>query len=141
MLELELELKQDDLLHLVDAYRDQLYTLRDWGVRFALDNLGSQLIDARKLLRCPVDTLKVDREVVSRLPHDGNAADLVGQICELGQRFGVRVVAVGVETEEQLSCLQTLGCTTVQGYLLAPPVPLADFFTVLSQAKAKTAAH
>ncbi len=138
---LELELNQEGMLHLVDAYREQLYTLRDWGVRFALDNLGSGLIDARKLLRCPVDTLKIDRALTASFLDDPQAADLVAQICELGRRFDLRVVAVGVEAQAQLQELARLGCSSVQGYLLSPPVPLHEFHQILQQKPVASAKH
>ncbi len=124
---LELELPHENMLHLVDNYRDQLYKLRDLGVRFALDNLGHSLIDPPKLLRCPVDTLKIDRSLIANIETDPQAADLVQQICQLGNRFKLRVVAVGVENEIQLQRLENFGCSDVQGYLLSPPVSLEDF--------------
>ncbi len=130
---LELELPQEAMLTLVDDYRAQLYRLRDWGVRFALDNLGSSLIDASKLLRCPADTLKIDRSLISRMDEDREARELVTQICQLGQRFELRVVAVGVERPSQLAALERFGCTDVQGYLFSPPVSLAQFRGMLEQ--------
>ncbi len=130
---LELELPQDAMLTLVDQYRPQLYRLRDWGVRFALDNLGGSLIDAAKLLRCPADTLKIDRSLVARMEEDREARELVSQICSLGERFELRVVAVGVEKASQLTMLQRFGCTDVQGYLLSPPVSLEQFRALLNQ--------
>jgi EAL domain-containing protein (putative c-di-GMP-specific phosphodiesterase class I)/GGDEF domain-containing protein len=130
---LELELPQDAMLTLVDDYRAQLYRLRDWGVRFALDNLGSSLIDASKLLRCPADTLKIDRALICRMEEDREARELVAQICQLGQRFELRVVAVGVERPGQLTALEGFGCTDVQGYLFSPPVSLAQFRGMLEQ--------
>ena len=130
---LELELSHENMLHLVDNYRDQLYKLRDLGVRFALDNLGQSLIDPPKLLRCPVDTLKIDRSLIANLETDPQAADLVQQICQLGDRFKLRVVAVGVENEAQLQRLGDFGCSDVQGYLLSPPVSLEDFHQLLGR--------
>ena len=130
---LELELPQDAMLALVDQYRPLLYRLRDWGVRFALDNLGGSLIDAAKLLRCPVDTLKIDRTLVARMEEDREARELVSQICSLAERFELRVVAVGVEKTSQLTMLQRFGCTDVQGYLLSPPVSLEQFRAMLNQ--------
>ena len=138
---LELELSHENMLHLVDDYREQLYTLRDWGVRFALDNLGSSLIDANKLLRCPADTLKIDRGLIAAMCNDGQAADLVKQICQLGARFKLRVVAVGVETDEQLTRLADYGCSDVQGYLLSAPVPLGDFYQLLASGRTVETAH
>lgn len=130
---LELELPQDAMLTLVDDYRPQLYKLRDWGVRFAMDNLGSSLIDAAKLLRCPADTLKIDRSLISRMEDDPEARELISHICQLGQRFELRVVAVGVERPAQLTDLERLGCTDVQGYLLSPPVSLEQFRSLLNE--------
>ncbi len=130
---LELELPQESLLTLVDDYRAQLYRLRDWGVRFALDNLGRGLIDAAKLLRCPADTLKIDRTLVARMDEDPAAAELISQICRLGARFQLRVVAVGVERESQLATLAALGCTDVQGYLFSPPVSPERFRRMLAR--------
>lgn len=130
---LELELPQDAMLTLVDDYRPQLYKLRDWGVRFAMDNLGGSLIDAAKLLRCPADTLKIDRSLISRMEQDREASELTAHICQLGQRFELRVVAVGVEHQAQLDALAGFGCTDVQGYLLSPPVSLDQFRALLDQ--------
>jgi EAL domain-containing protein (putative c-di-GMP-specific phosphodiesterase class I) len=133
---LELELPHEAMLTLVDEHREQLYQLRDWGVRFALDNLGSSLIDAAKLLRCPADTLKIDRAVISRVDTDAEARDLAAQICQLGVRFDLRVVAVGVEREAQQRVLSELGCSDFQGYLYSPPVSLQTFRSLLAKAPA-----
>lgn len=130
---LELELSQEAMLTLVDDYRKELYRLRDWGVRFALDGLGSSLIDASKLLRCPADTLKIDRTLVSRMEDDREARELVAQICRLGQRFELRVVAVGVEKPSQLTILERFGCTDAQGYLFSAPVTLTQFRELLKR--------
>jgi EAL domain-containing protein (putative c-di-GMP-specific phosphodiesterase class I)/GGDEF domain-containing protein len=129
---LEIEIPHEAMLQLVDAHREQLYRLRDLGVRFALDHLGSGLLDAARLLRCPADTLKIDRALVERLDVDVHARELVEGICQLGRRFQLRVVAVGVERESQLSILRQAGCTDAQGYLFSPPVSLARFGDLLS---------
>jgi EAL domain-containing protein (putative c-di-GMP-specific phosphodiesterase class I) len=131
---LEIEIPHEVMLQLVDAQREQLYRLRDLGVRFALDHLGAGLLDAARLLRCPADTLKIDRVLVERLDADVHARELVEGICQLGRRFQLRVVAVGVERESQLSILRQAGCTDAQGYLFSPPVSLARFGDLLSGA-------
>jgi EAL domain-containing protein (putative c-di-GMP-specific phosphodiesterase class I)/GGDEF domain-containing protein len=129
---LELELSQENLLILVDQHRDQLYRLRDWGVRFAIDNLGTELINFDKLLRCPADTLKIDRSLVAKVCTHAASRELVSEIAGIGERFGLRVVAVGVEAPEQLDTLSRLGDMDVQGYLLSPPVPIGEFHQLLS---------
>ncbi|MCB1684207.1 MAG: GGDEF domain-containing phosphodiesterase [Pseudomonadales bacterium] len=130
---LELELSHAHLTALVDQHREQLYRLRDRGVRFAIDNLGQELIDADRLLRCPADTLKIDRRLIANLTTGSAARDLIAQLCDLAARYRLRVVAVGVEDTAQLHLLEGLGEVDVQGYLLSPPVPLAEFHQLLSE--------
>ena len=135
---LELELSHANLTLLVDQHREQLYRLRDRGVRFAIDNLGQDLIDADRLLRSPADTLKIDRRLIANLTTGSAARDLIAQLCELAARYRLRVVAVGVEQESQLTLLKQLGDIDVQGYLLAAPVPLGEFHQLLSKARSHT---
>ena len=130
---LELELSHNNLLDVVDQHRTTLYQLRDAGVRIAIDNLGTTVVDTQKLLRCPADTLKLDRTLVAQVTEDLNSQRLVEQICQLGQKFQLRVVAVGVETEEQRQLLETLGCSDMQGYLLAEPIALESFHGFLAK--------
>ena len=132
---LELELGHDKLLQVVDLHRSALFKLRDMGVRVAIDNLGTELVDTNKLLRCPADTLKIDRSLIANIEHDDAARRLVAQICQVGQRFSLRIVAVGVETEQQRQLLENLGCTDAQGYLFSQPVALDTFHTYLAQNK------
>ncbi|MFV2089890.1 MAG: EAL domain-containing protein, partial [Pseudomonadales bacterium] len=84
---LELELSQENMLLLVDEFREQLYQLRDWGVRFAIDNLGKELIDSDKLLRCPADTLKIDRSLIAKIDTHPASRDLIREIWAIGDRF------------------------------------------------------
>ncbi len=134
---LELELSLENMVFLVDEHRDQLYRLRDWGVRFAIDNLGTDLIDFDRLLRCPADTLKVDRRLVQRITSHAASRDLIREIANIGQRFQLRVVAVGVETPEQHQALRQAGEMDLQGFLLSPPVPMGEFHRLLSEAAPK----
>ncbi len=134
---LELELSHEQMLYLVDNHRSSLYALRDMGVRFALDGLGAELIEAQKLLRCPADTLKMDRALIARTG-EATADALIGELCALAARFNLRSVAVGVEEQRQYDRLKDLGCTDVQGYLLSKPVPLQEFQGILAQRHAAT---
>jgi len=129
---LELELPQEAMLQLVDEHRDQLYRLRDWGVRFAIDNLGTELINFDRLLRCPADTLKIDRTLTAKVAEHPASRDLIREIAAIGERFQLRVVAVGVEAPAQMETLSALGEMDIQGYLLSPPVPISEFHQLLS---------
>lgn len=135
---LELELTHDNLLHVVDQHRSTLYALREMGVRIAIDNIGVGLVDTEKLLRCPADTLKIDRSLIAKIETDSNARSLAEHVCKLGERFSLRVVAVGVETEEQKKILAEFGQPDIQGYLYAEPVPLEQFQKFLMKEVART---
>lgn len=129
---LELEMSHTNLLQVIDHHRNGLFGLRDLGVRIAIDNLGTDLVDTEKMLSCPADTLKVDRSLIGRMLDDEAAERLIGQICELGPRFELRVVAVGIENKMQGQKLAEMGCIDGQGYHFAPPVPLEEFQRYLS---------
>ncbi|MBM4204872.1 MAG: DEAD/DEAH box helicase [Gammaproteobacteria bacterium] len=94
---------------------------------------NSRRLAEKMLLRCPADTLKLDRTLVARLGTDRSALELASELCNLGRRFNLRTVGVGVETEAQLNALLQAGCNEVQGYLLSMPVPLEDFQSFLRQ--------
>lgn len=124
---LELELSHENLLQVIDRHRTTLYQLRDLGVRIAIDKLGIGVVDTSKLLRCPADTLKIDRGLIAQITLKDHARQLAAQICELGRRFNLRVVAVGVETEAQRDLLAQMGCQDAQGYLFAAPMTPQEF--------------
>jgi EAL domain-containing protein (putative c-di-GMP-specific phosphodiesterase class I) len=73
--------------------------------------------------RFPLSFLKIDRSFVAELGHSGRDAAIVCAIAEMARALGARVVAEGVETEEQLAGARKLGCELAQGYYFAPPLP------------------
>ena len=76
--------------------------------------------------RFAADVLKIDSAFVADMVNDPNDAALVGGIIAMAHRMGLRVVAEGVETEDQLSFLRSMQCDEVQGYLLAKPMPAGE---------------
>ena len=130
---LELELNHKNLLYVIDHHRNTLYRLRDLGVRIAIDNLGAHLIEPDTLLRCPADTLKIDRQLIAHIEQTPAAAVVVEQLAELGRRFRLKTVAVGVESAAQLEQVKQRGCSHAQGFYLYPPLSAADFRAVLYQ--------
>src|SRR5690606_28050357 len=86
--------------------------------RLALDDFGTGYSSLAYLQRFPIDTVKVDRELVASLPFD---ATIVASIIRLAHALGFEVVAEGVETQEQLDVLATLDCDVVQGYVWTRP--------------------
>jgi EAL domain-containing protein (putative c-di-GMP-specific phosphodiesterase class I) len=102
-----------------------LSALRELGVRIALDDFGTGHSSLQSLRELPVDVIKVAKPFVdgaARGPHD---RALMRMLVDLGDLFGIRVVAEGIEREDQLRALRELGCEMGQGYLLGRPVELA----------------
>jgi EAL domain-containing protein (putative c-di-GMP-specific phosphodiesterase class I) len=98
--------------------------LRRLGVGVTLDDFGTGYSSLAYLSRFPLDMVKIDRSFVAGI---GNPTDetVLRAVLELGDLLGLRVVAEGVETEEQLAVVRSLGCRHVQGYLVSPPLPAA----------------
>jgi diguanylate cyclase (GGDEF)-like protein len=97
---------------------DALAALRDLGVRIAIDDFGTGHSSLARLRHLPVTELKVDRAFVAEIEHDDRVTRI---ILDLAHRLGLRTVAEGVETGEQLAALRALGCDAAQGYLLGRP--------------------
>lgn len=102
------------------------------GVRLAIDDFGTGHSSLGYLKNFPVHEVKVDRTFVNNLASDRVDAAIVGAVVDLADAMGIRAVAEGVETAEQLSALRRLGCHNAQGYLFSRPVPADDFEALLS---------
>jgi diguanylate cyclase (GGDEF)-like protein len=104
------------------------------GVCLSLDDFGTGYSSLSYLQRLPVRELKIDRSFVVALTEDkpdGSAAALFRSITALGANLGMRIVAEGIETKDQLDAVTALGCQVGQGYLIARPLPAATFQTWL----------
>lgn len=105
----------------------RLNVLKRRGARLALDDFGVGYSNYGRLLDCEFDRLKLDRSLVSQLPENKRAQDIVGSIIALARRFGLTVVAEGVEKPAQAAWLQAEGCPLAQGFLWGYPVPTQEF--------------
>ncbi|AMS15550.1 two-component system response regulator [Pseudomonas chlororaphis] len=124
--QLEVEITEDALTQNLDESRKQLRLLRSLGVRVALDDFGSGACSLAHLRDLELDTLKLDRHLIARLPDSARDAALARCVIDLCKAFGVLVIAEGVETLEQYRWLQANGCEYVQGFLVARPLIAAD---------------
>ena len=127
---LDIEITEGALFDGCAAEVQKLQRLRTAGVRIAIDDFGTGYSSLSRLSDLPIDTLKIDRSFVSRLPDDSLGLTLAATIISLAHALGMSVVAEGVETEEQLAALREMGSDEAQGFLLSKPVP-RDAFTEL----------
>ena len=93
------------------------------GVKASIDDFGTGYSSLLYLKRLPASELKIDRAFVNELQAKSEDATIVSAIVALAQSLDLKVVAEGVETQEQQAFLTGLGCDTLQGYLLGKPVP------------------
>jgi diguanylate cyclase (GGDEF)-like protein/PAS domain S-box-containing protein len=128
---LQIELTEGLAMHGAEKYVAMLERIKALGVQIAVDDFGTGYSSLSYLKRFPVDQLKVDRSFVTDLATDRNDAVIVQAIIALGHKLGLRVVAEGVETQQQLDYLRHAGCDEMQGFLFGAPMIAADFATVL----------
>ncbi|MGV3564949.1 MAG: EAL domain-containing protein [Nocardioides sp.] len=121
-----LELTETDLMVGDSEVRATLDSLRSLGVRLGIDDFGTGWSSIGQLLDLPVDTVKVDRSLVSRIDHSPADLDLLRAVLGLLDTAPMEVVVEGVENLAQASVLRTLGVRLAQGYHLGRPVPAAE---------------
>jgi diguanylate cyclase (GGDEF)-like protein len=123
---LKLELTESMLLTDMDDVIAKMTTLKAHGVGFALDDFGTGYSSLSYLKLLPIDQLKIDRSFVHDMLQTPHACSIVRAIVTLAHSMDLDVVAEGVETREQWSALEALGCTAFQGYLFGRAEPLVD---------------
>jgi diguanylate cyclase (GGDEF)-like protein/PAS domain S-box-containing protein len=106
--------------------------LRALGVHVALDDFGTGYSSLGSLQRFPIDVVKVDRTLLQALAEDSGPAVLTA-VVELGRALGLRVIAEGIESREQLERLRHIGCVLGQGYLFARPLPPAEMRALVAR--------
>ncbi len=132
---LELEVTERLLLSSDDLVRDQLASLRELGVRLAMDDFGTGHSALSYLRRYSFDTLKIDREFVQGAPDRREDASLTAAIAAMAASLGMEVVGEGVETQAQADHLEKLGLERVQGYLYGKPVAPGEFVSAAARAR------
>jgi diguanylate cyclase (GGDEF)-like protein/PAS domain S-box-containing protein len=119
---LELELTENMVMHDAPQLVAMLDELKNLGVQIAVDDFGTGYSSLSYLKRFPVDRLKIDRSFVEHIASDADDATIVRTIIALGHNLGLKVVAEGVESDEQLRFLRANLCDEAQGFLMGKPV-------------------
>jgi len=123
---LELEITESTMMVDVARVASVLDTLAAMGVGMAIDDFGTGYSSLAYLKQLPVDYLKIDRSFVRDVPKDLEDSTIVRAILTMSCTLGIKVVAEGIETEEQMRFLRDEGCHIGQGYLISRPQPLDD---------------
>ena len=128
---IDLEITESLLMRDIEASIGKLRELREAGAGIALDDFGTGHSSLAYLSRLPIDTVKIDRSFVRAMTESADSTSIVSTIISLAQALRLKVVAEGVETEEQARLLRLLRCDQMQGYLFSPPRPAEQIEALL----------
>ncbi|WP_243838474.1 sensor domain-containing protein [Nitratidesulfovibrio liaohensis] len=135
---LELEITESTIVTDTDHTIRKLNQLAEMGIALSVDDFGTGYSSLYQLKNLPLTSLKIDRSFISDIPDDPNDAAIAATIITMADRLGLRVVAEGVETPEQLNFLLLEGCHEVQGFLFSRPLPPDDFTALLARGRRLT---
>jgi len=123
---LEIEITETAMMSNLAYIADTLAEVRNRGIRIAIDDFGTGYSSLSYLRRLPITTLKVDRSFVNEAPTNADTGAIAATIIAMGRQLGLKVVAEGIETEEQLDFLRLHHCDEMQGYFFSRPLPPGD---------------
>jgi diguanylate cyclase (GGDEF)-like protein/PAS domain S-box-containing protein len=133
---IEIEVTEGTIMTEVNTAIDTLKQMREMGFSIAIDDFGTGYSSLGYLRKFPIDKIKIDRTFIHELETNEEDAAIISAIIALSNSLGMATLAEGVETEHQLSVLNSVGCGLMQGYLLGRPISESEFRKLLAQASA-----
>ncbi|MFZ2208380.1 MAG: EAL domain-containing protein [Porticoccaceae bacterium] len=130
---LEIEITESLVMQNVEANIQKLRAIRDMGVEVAVDDFGTGYSSLSYVARLPINALKIDRSFIVNMASNADGLGIVSAIISLAHSLNLRVIAEGVETNEQANLLRLLKCDEFQGYLFSPAVPLEQIEVLLKE--------
>jgi diguanylate cyclase (GGDEF)-like protein len=127
----ELEITETALIENAEECARNLRLLRTFGIRIALDDFGTGYSSFRHLREFEVDRVKIDRTFVDKIDMNDGGSAIIRAIIDLAHSTGLQATAEGVETEEQKTFLETVGCDELQGFFMARPMSAAEIRQLL----------
>ena len=131
--QLEIELTEESFIANIEHNHTQLQRISELGVKLALDDFGVGYSSLGYLRDFTVDLIKIDRSFITHVTHKYDDSVITRAVINLAHNLGIRVVAEGVETEDQFQFLQQHQCDLIQGYLISRPVPAAELPALLEE--------
>jgi len=125
--DLQLEITESSFIADPKTVSQNIRQLKLMGVSIALDDFGKHYSSPYLLQLVPIDTVKIDKDYIHNMIHDKRSVKVVDSIIELSHKMGLKVVAEGVETEEQLQYLKASECDYLQGFLWGKPMTIDVF--------------
>ncbi|MBI3712968.1 MAG: EAL domain-containing protein [Burkholderiales bacterium] len=132
---IELELTETMVMENPEATQRAMHKFREMGIRLYLDDFGTGYSSLAYLKRFPFHAVKIDRTFVTDIPHNTEDTVIATAIIAMAHSLNMRVIAEGVENEDQLDFLRHRDCDEMQGYLFSPPVSAQEFATMLRKGK------
>ncbi|HEX4926744.1 MAG TPA: EAL domain-containing protein [Burkholderiales bacterium] len=130
---LDLEITESVLVDDIEESTRKLQTVRRAGIEISVDDFGTGYCSLSYLARLPVDTLKIDRSFVVRMRDAGYPRNIVAMIVSLAHTLGLKVIAEGVEEDDQVRLLKQLGCDQIQGFYASQALPADGVEALLRQ--------
>ena len=130
---LELELTESLIMKDIGGSISKMMELTKLGVSLAVDDFGTGYSSLSVLKKFPLSRLKIDRSFIADIPSDSDDMAITSAIISLAQKLGLKVIAEGVETEQQAQYLVDSGCHEIQGYLFSRPITEEDFGALLKR--------
>ncbi|MGC1440633.1 MAG: EAL domain-containing protein, partial [Burkholderiaceae bacterium] len=131
--QLELEITEQMLINDFNEVAAVLNTLRNKGIRIAIDDFGSGQTSLRYLEQIPISKIQIDRAFVRGLGNDNRANDITQSIVQMGHKLGCTVVAEGVEETAQADLLHSWNCDQMQGFMYSRPLSSDDAMQLLAR--------
>jgi EAL domain-containing protein (putative c-di-GMP-specific phosphodiesterase class I) len=138
---LDLELTEGVLMDDVESTAAVLLELKRMGLHLAVDDFGTGYSSLSYLRQFPIDVLKIDKSFIHQISADPNDSAIVSAIIDMGKNLKKRVIAEGIETQQQLAFLQARRCAEGQGYLFSRPLSAAKFAHLLETGMTETLLH
>lgn len=130
---LHIDITEELLVGMNESVLTNFEGLKRVGVKFSFDDFGSGYSSLGYLRKFSIDMLKIDRSFTKNIPENADNTAIVTTIVELANSLNLKVVAKGIETDEQVAFLQKIGCHQAQGFLFSRPLPAHEFLSLVME--------